>query len=764
MSKLSAYIDKFFAWPLLALAVTPLIVTPSVMFPYIYGKVVFMRFAITFFWILLAVFLFVAGGQTIKDRLNFSFIKKPTFVLVLLFTISSLLSTIFAENSYRAFFGNVERGEGLLTNLFLFMFLVGILMIFRQKEWKAFIKISLLVGVIVAVDAIGFYLTQHVRSYGSFIGNPIFVANYLLFTICVALMLLSDTKEKVWRILSYIALPLSLLGIGATQSRGVLAGIIAASVFLAVYFITSNRKLNFKLRGNQVQTRTIGIICFGIIVILASLFLLTKNNVFWQNIPGFDRLAAISGNDIGTGVRLVHMGMSLNSVNPSIWGVQRSLIGWGPENYINAYYSNFNPELLKYEPEWHDRAHNRVLDVLVMQGIVGLFIFLALWAKSILNGFKKEAVSDNYLDKKESNEYLVSIGIIFFAVAYFVQNLFVFDHVAILISIYAFFGFVIYHRERGAESMFLSRHNHFIIFRALVIFMTGCLITFFFLYSIIPFRQLSLFMESRQSQSVDKIIENLAKITQPYNYVQSEIRKNFLDNASGWTRIPAALPLIVQLHDLMRETTIREQVNPQVLHSLGYFETALARVAESSELLSLAETDYRRALELIPGRQAIMLDLAINLIAQGRIDEALTLAQEMLNLEPESVYAQYYYGAILAPYDWKDDLGGFSIIERIYKENKFVELGAKDISGQFQIGALRDAYSSYLYLFYEEKDENAFVKTLEQALLLESLIEENQKDLLERGVIKQAVLSNVEDIRNKLELFRKNGWSSISQL
>src|SRR3989344_388479 len=209
MSKLRASIDKILTWPLLALTLTPLVVVPSVMFPYVFGKVVFIRFAITLFWLFLTIFLFVSNTQEIKDRLNFSFIRKPTFILVLLFTISGLVSTMFAENAYRAFFGNVERGEGMLTYLFLFLFLVGTLMIFRKKEWMAFLKTSLFVGLVVAVDAILFFITRNVRADGSFIGNPIFVADYLLFTIFVALLILADVRGKFWRILAYAAIPLA---------------------------------------------------------------------------------------------------------------------------------------------------------------------------------------------------------------------------------------------------------------------------------------------------------------------------------------------------------------------------------------------------------------------------------------------------------------------------------------------------------------------------------------------------------------------------
>ena len=762
MSKLRASIDKILTWPLLALTLTPLVVTPSVMFPYVFGKVVFIRFAITFFWLFLTIFLFVSNTQEIKDRLNFSFIRKPTFILVLLFTISGLVSTMFAENAYRAFFGNVERGEGMLTYLFLFLFLVGTLMIFRKKEWMAFLKTSLFVGLVVAVDAILFFITRNVRADGSFIGNPIFVADYLLFTIFVALLILADVRGKFWRILAYAAIPLALLGIGATESRGVLVGIFMAIVFLMIYFITNDKKINFKLRSKPIGTRAVGLFLLGAIFVVISSFVLTKNNPFWQNVPGFDRLAIISGNDIGTGVRLVTTGISLNSVNPSVWGVQKLLIGWGPENYINAYFNNFDPRLLKYEPEWHDRAHNKVLDVLVMQGLIGLLLFLALWGKLLVNGFKKKVVSGDHLSQEGRGEYLTSMGIIFFAVAYFVQNLFVFDSIVTLVPIFVFLGFVIYEREYGRESTFLDQYKNFIFFRVFTILVTGGLILSLFLHSIIPFYQLSEFTKSGSSQSAENISENLSRITQPYNYVQAEIRFSFINNAPNWIRVAEAIPLTLSLHDLAREVTLKEPPDPRMLRSLGYFETALGRLTENPELFALAETDYREALKLVPGRQAIMLDLASNLVSQGRIDEAHVIAKEILDLEPDSLYGQYYYGAIIAPYDWDRELGGLSMIEAIYKENKFVKLGAKDISGQAQIPLLRDAYSSYLYLFYEERNTNAFIKTMEQAILLETLIEENQQRLLEEGIIQQAVLSNVENIQNGLRVFRKDGWSSVS--
>ena len=139
--------------PLLALAFTPLIVTNSTLFPFIFGKTTFIRAMVSVFWVLFAVYLFYPRKSTVRinqlKSVLISVSKNPLFIFTSLFILSMLLSTVFAVNSYRAFFGDIERGEGYLGILYFFGFFTASLLVFEKRDWLIFFKLSLLVGVIL---------------------------------------------------------------------------------------------------------------------------------------------------------------------------------------------------------------------------------------------------------------------------------------------------------------------------------------------------------------------------------------------------------------------------------------------------------------------------------------------------------------------------------------------------------------------------------------------------------------------------------------
>ena len=761
MSLPSWSLGKVLTWPLLTLAFTPLIVTSATIYPYVFGKTVFIRFCVTIFWFLLVMYLFRSNRDEIKERLDFTFLKKPTFILVLLFTISALVSTLFAVNPYRAFFGDIERGEGLLTSLFLFLFLVGALMLFKRKDWLDFFKLSLLVGGLIALDVTTNFIQTGMRAGGSFVGNPIFVAGYLLFVIFAAFMVASGAKDRFWRALAPAVAVLSMVGIGVTESRGVLVGVFVALVSLVAYLLVQGRSIHFKFLGKSWNVRRVSAVSLVAISLLLLIFLVTKSNSFWQKVPGLDRLAQVSANDISTQTRLIAIGVSLDAVNPTISGMSKFLVGWGPENYDMAYNENYNPRFFKFEAEWFDRAHNRVLDVVVMQGMIGLLIFLTLWIKVLWNGFVVKSREHNQEGHPEMGKHLISMGIIFFAVAYFVQNLFVFDQITTLVPVFAFLGFIIHARERGGETTLLDRDDFFIGFRAATLFVTGLLLMTFTLYSVTPFYQTSNFITGIQA-SASGISERIDRMTWPYNYAQAEIRYRLLVMSPGMLGTPEGIPVAVQSEALMREVVAREPFDPRALQSLGVLNSVLGKMANDPALLAQGEEDYRQALELAPRRQEIMFSLAVNLVSQGKIDEAVSLAKEIVALEPEAAYGQYYYGAIVAPYDWDGDLGGLSTLEKIFGENKFIFSGAS--LGQHEIALIREIYDSYLYHFYQEKDGDSLSKTMRQAVLIENLMEKAQKRFLEEGVIREVIPSRASVMEAGLRAFLEKGWAPAQTL
>ena len=161
-------------------------------------------------------------------------------------------------------------------------------------------------------------------------------------------------------------------------------------------------------------------------MIFVSIFFVTRNSSFWQKIPGLNRVAQISLNDITTRARLISAQIAMDSMKPKNSNLMRTLFGWGWENYMFAFDHNYRPEFYRYEPLSFDRAHNKIFDVLVMGGFVGLLTYLISWFFI----FK-------FLFKKTQQFFWEKSFLLFFLVAYFIQGVTSFDQISTLVPFFS---------------------------------------------------------------------------------------------------------------------------------------------------------------------------------------------------------------------------------------------------------------------------------------------------------------------------------------
>ena len=228
-------------WSLLLLVLTPFIVDKSVFFPFIEGKTIYIRAVVTLALFLLAGFFIFARKE---ERLSFiarklCLLKNPTAIFIGLFFVSIAFSAVFAKDSFRAFFGTVERGEGLAGLLFFGGIFFLALLLFERKEWRLFFAAVLIGGLILFTNEISELVKNNwiVRFTGGTMGNPSFLAGYLLFVLFAVFALLEDflAGRVSWR---GVPRPLIILflGVGAlaaaagiflTQTRGTYIGLAA---------------------------------------------------------------------------------------------------------------------------------------------------------------------------------------------------------------------------------------------------------------------------------------------------------------------------------------------------------------------------------------------------------------------------------------------------------------------------------------------------------------------------------------------------------
>lgn len=754
MPKESIYIS-ILKWILFSLAFTPLVVTWSTLFPFIFGKTIFIRTAVTIFWLLLAVYFFYqhkSAGISINQRLNnqhkSAFSRNPLFIFTSLFVLLMLFSTIFSVNPYRAFFGDIERGEGYLGMLYFFGFFIASLLVFEKKDWLLFFKLSLLTGSILFFH--GLYQYGAYERIQSFIGNPAFLAGYFLFIIFAASMVLFSDKNRWWRFFGGLSGLMATIGVFLTQTRGAILGLGVGLLALLVYFLIFGQRKKIRLAMALILT---------LFVIFSGTFWFTKNAEIWQKIPGVDRFASLSFNDPSFQTRLIAAGVSLDAVNPSKnnWG--RFLIGWGPENFNIAYNKHYNPEYLKYEGLWFDRAHNKLFDVLVMDGILGFLAYLGMWFSILYLVFRRSAsIRQNQhqsakisINQCLNNPYL-SASILFFSVAYFVQNLFLFDQISTYIPFFAFLAFVVSETTRvntnSSPSASISQNQH----KSAYIYIVS-LVAFFFAYCLIvcsftAFYQNIKFTSAIKSGSAQRVFDDVDKFTKPYNYAQRELRNRFLQITASYDNNQGFKPLVDKSISLFEEAVLREPFDPR------YFTILADAYRVQAEL---GDEYYLKALELSPKRQELLYNVALNVYGDKRdfkiMEEYL---DKMLNYAPDVPMAKIYYATAITMEGPQKFNEGMDLIESALNNMTL------SLDGQ-QLNALRNVYNLYLNYFYDKKDSERFLTAMERTEKIELMIEKINEEKFKTGLIKTLPAKKSEELSRGIEGFKKMGWPAIDK-
>ena len=423
---------SFLKWTLLLTGLMPVVYSANTLFPYIFPKALYFKAlicaAVLTFCILSAV------DQKFRNEMiekATSLWKHSVFKVMTLFYGSLILSTIFAFDRYMAMFGNIEREEGFVGLFFFYVFFVLLTLVFEKKDWLNFFAVNLFTGGILFLVELSEYGVNGNDRPGSLTDNPIFLATYYLFIIVAALVIWKKGKEKnnmPVMVVSVFSIIISFVGMFMTQTRGTLLGMFVGLIVVFVYLGFKGRNITI---AKNISLKKGLLIMSIVFVLFTSVFVSTRRADFWTHIPGLSRIAQISTNDATTRSRFVNASIVLHAVNPMESSIPRSLFGWGWDNYIYAWQKFYQPRLYQYDGALFDRAHDKVLDVLLMDGFVGFVLYLGLWFV-----FFKKAL-------KKSKEFsVISALLIFWGVTYFLQNLTVFDTWVTFITFYAMFAYL----------------------------------------------------------------------------------------------------------------------------------------------------------------------------------------------------------------------------------------------------------------------------------------------------------------------------------
>lgn len=479
IKKLMAGLNKFpriFTAIIACVLATPIIFGKSLLFPFV---------AYRTYWFLALVAALVCvffWSWSIDVRLMR---HNPAYRALAIFLGIKLITDLAGLHPAASIFGNYERMMGWWLWVDIAAFAVILSLIARgAKDWKRLFALALVVGA--AVTAYGLLqragIIARIRDVDprlfSTVGNPGFLAGYLLLTFWLGLFAVKNSAG--WkRAFGAGACILLLVGLAFTGTRGAFVGFIAGSVVgLGFYFLSRKSAANLSPppnsggttkeesiplsargrirlggRGGGAEWVTFGsrarwIVAAALFCIIAvpSVWLISKSRLASDAASPIARLFIVS-EDIGASrLRLWRAGLR---AAPARW-----LAGYGENNIrlaLDPYVS------ASADGERYDSTHNIFLDALLAHGAVGLLAFI--W---LLSTIAREWLKHSADDPASS---AIALGAI---ASYIAQGFFLFDTLVALLPMSVIIAYTASRRE-GDET--IARGKRAAPRRAIVVFM-----------------------------------------------------------------------------------------------------------------------------------------------------------------------------------------------------------------------------------------------------------------------------------------------------
>lgn len=753
----SAQFLKISKFLLLAAVFTPLIYANNLIYPYLTGKMLFFRLAVGFALIFFAAYkilIFETIGEFNKylKEIFRTHSRNPIVLTVFIFFISLIISTIFAVNSYQAFWGNLDRGEGLINLLHYLVFALLISVIFNSRDWLKFFAVSLVVGLVVifygflqwfGIDFPFMPIGSDSFRPGSFIGNPAFLAAYLILLIAISGVVKSSI-DKRHKILAYLTAISGFILIFLTRTRGAVVGIfIGLLVLLICGIFSANKKIK-----KAAVVLSFALLALGII------FGFTYKNQFWQSIPGFDRISeSVSyANDASIQTRLIAWKASLEAFK------EKPVFGWGLEDYLTAYSKHYDPKYAVFGETWLDRAHNKFIDILVMQGLFGITAYLAMLGAIFLAFYKRP--------------------LIFAALfAYAGQNFFVFEEINSYILFYSILGFALASLDVGRENnklenglirKFKLREIGLSKLSAVILILFAFL-TWGYFYNYIPYQQAKYanlaFNTPPTPENQKTIIWYFQKAFKPYNFSQTSIRSLLFDkfhNTAGGFNIfeNSQFELISkEIKDVIDDEIARFPDYDSRFYLRKYqILFAMAKQPGKENLFAEAEPALRKSIEMAPKRQEFYYGLAFVLAGQNRYQESIDAARYAVELEPRAPRSHYHLGVMYAIAQRKSealkelemvynldpdfsslyyfDSAGLLLTYKIIGSfDKIADLAVWRVEGKSMLNISLDDYLTALQYLAKNRDAGRFIKIARHLIQTPELKDDMEVliDLAEKG-------------------------------
>lgn len=619
----------------------PLVFVPVVIFPFVFSKLIFLQVLIG---LTFPAYLVLAWMEPrVRPQ------KHVLIGAILLYFVAVICSTIFSVDVSRSWWGNQERMNGLFSLLhFLAWFFMATGLLKTWSQWRRLLNFELALSVFMAVVSLlqipfpNLLLFPVSDRIGGLLDNPIYMAAYQIFNMFFALWLLVKSPVKSTKGIYACVIAFQLIAFFLAQSRGALVGLAAGLITVGI------------VAGLTVQDRRVkrGIIAavVGVFAIYGALFAL-RNTETIKNSP----LARItSGFSVIPEPRLIAWKIAWEGFK------ERPLTGWGFDDFHILFNLKYNPESLRYSQyeTWFDRSHNAVMDVMAMTGVIGLIGFFSIYIAifwSLYKAYKQEHI--------DALSFAILTGL---PVAYFVQNIFVFDHPAAFTMSYLLFALVVAVSTKGFHMPGLEPKEPIVVevkgkshafpvvsFVLLQLVFLGIV----WRCSILPFNASKLMIQANsllaarppQYAAAFELMKQARAIPTPYFGEQASLEAKGLTeqaDSANFKAYPKRAEMLAFVDEVIQQDLRQHPRSTNALFLAARFYQEMAAFNPSYTVTAFSL--YQKALETSPRRQQLYFALADFSYGQNKPQEALAYEKRAVELDPELGQARLGYGLSLS--------------------------------------------------------------------------------------------------------------------
>ena len=617
----------------------PLYVDGSTIYPYTFSKIIVFQFLVE---LSLGAYIIL---QFLDTRYRVDWSNRLVQAQSVWIGVLVLVSFIGVD-VVRSWWSTAQWMTGNITYVHFFAWFIVLASVFRSwKEWRMQMWTSvavsvavLLVGLAQAIGMGGAHYDPTLGRIYSTLGNPIYLALYLLLSICVAGYLCVRERGYFSKIMLgfFCCVFAGALFFTGTRSA-VLTLVISLCLFLA---ILSFGALSKKFRIVSLSSLGILVAC----VVGLFFWLQTGSGAVWSRehiSPGLQRVVYQTFQDPAR-VELSHIAFQGFTARP--------LFGWGPNNYSYIFSTYVRPHDygVLFPSAWYDQAHNQVMNVLATTGSIGLLAYLLPWI-----------VSWRLLWKKFSRESGMSArmgyGIVaLFFFAYILQNLTAFDTPGPLILLYFFFAFVVFLTKEEKEDERRSSEKRQAVPLALlmpaVLVMT---LAYMVVLNITPHMK-----ASKAKSAVDIVMNDFDRgvgyfynVLSGASFVNEDVRNDLSKTAF----------LYNEKYNFPREKKKEllafavEQMEKSVAshpYSLEYGTRMLSLYRTYAQFepgaLAKAEELAEKLVERYPHRRDVLFEYVFIELELKKYDRAMEYAQKIIDLDSTRADAHWWMAQVLA--------------------------------------------------------------------------------------------------------------------